>query len=45
VDGKLDDPAWQKAASLGDFVQGSSNRPDVESRLLVTYDKDNLYLA
>jgi len=43
-DGKLDEAAWKSAAAMSGFVRG----PDpavVKTRVLVTYDKDNLYVA
>jgi hypothetical protein len=45
ADGKLDEPAWKQAAAMGDFLQGRSQRPLVDTRVLATYDKENLYLA
>jgi len=45
ADGKLNEAAWKQATALGDFIQGRSQRPEVESRVLVTYDKVNLYVA
>ena len=44
VDGKLNDAAWAKATALSDFVRGP-DRPKVKTRLLVTYDATNLYVA
>jgi len=43
-DGKLDEPAWKNAPALTDFIRGS-DRPEVKTRALLTYDKDNLYVA
>jgi len=45
VDGVLDEKAWTKACAMTDFVLGPSGKPEVQSRVLVTYDKDNLYVA
>jgi len=45
ADGKLDEPAWKQAAAMGDFILGRSQRPEVDTRVLATYDKDNLYIA
>jgi len=45
VNGKLDDPAWRDATALTDFVTGRSQRSEVATRVLVTYDDANLYLA
>ncbi len=45
VDGMLDEAAWKSAVAMSDFVKGRADKPEVETRLLVTYDKDNLYLA
>jgi hypothetical protein len=45
ADGKLNEAAWKQAVALGDFILGRSQRPEVDTRVLVTYDKDNLYVA
>jgi len=44
ADGALDEAAWKSAVALTDFIRGS-DRPDVKTRVLVTYDKANLYVA
>lgn len=45
IDGKLDDPAWKTATALTDFITGRSQRSEVETRALITYDDVNLYVA
>jgi hypothetical protein len=45
VDGKLTDAAWVGAIAMTDFISGRSGKPPVGTRVLVTYDKDNLYIA
>ncbi len=45
VDGVLDDAAWANALAMTDFTLEQSDKPEVQSRVLVTYDKDNLYVA
>jgi len=45
VDGVLDEAAWRKAIAMSDFVLGNSDKPPVQSRVLLTHDKDNLYVA
>jgi hypothetical protein len=45
LDGKLGSPAWKGAIALTDFVVGRTQKPSVETRALVTYDKENLYVA
>jgi len=45
VDGKLDEPVWKTAVAMGDFTRGRSDKPEVDTRVLVTFDKDNLYVA
>ena len=45
VDGKLTDAAWKNAVAVGDFFLGRTQRPEVDTRVLVTYDKDNLYVG
>jgi len=45
VDGSLDETAWAKATAMTDFVLGPSGKPEVQSRVLVTYDDENLYVA
>ncbi|MFW6158119.1 MAG: sugar-binding protein [Planctomycetota bacterium] len=44
IDGELADAAWADALALGDFVRGP-DRPAFKTRVLVTYDEDNLYVA
>ena len=48
LDGKLDEKAWQNAASCGNFVEinpGDNIKCEVDTKVLVTYDDDNLYFA
>jgi hypothetical protein len=46
VDGKLDDPAWSKAASVGNFIGNSDRSPakyETDARIL--YDDNYLYFS
>lgn len=48
IDGVLDEPAWQQAACAEGFVEnspGDQTKPPVESRVLITYDENKLYLG
>ncbi len=45
VDGKLTEAAWHDAIAMTDFISGRSGKPAVPTRLLVTYDQNNLYLG
>jgi creatinine amidohydrolase/Fe(II)-dependent formamide hydrolase-like protein len=48
IDGKLDDPIWQRLAPLDPFLPyltSASAAPAAQTRLRVTYDESNLYLA
>jgi hypothetical protein len=48
IDGKLDDPVWQKAALFGDFLQtspGDNIKPTHPTEFMMGYDAKNLYLA
>jgi hypothetical protein len=45
VDGSLSDSAWKNATAVSDFLIGRSQKSQVDTRVLLTYDKDNLYLA
>lgn len=49
IDARLDEPAWQRAASTGPFVQPSSGRPAPESKVnavaRVAWDPERLYLG
>lgn len=48
VDGRLDDPAWQRAEAATGFRQADPNRgalPTEETVFKVAYDEDNLYFA
>ncbi len=48
IDGLLDDPGWAGAAVAENFCEnspGDHTEPPVQTRVLVTYDAHNLYLA
>jgi hypothetical protein len=48
VDGNLTDEAWRLAGRAGNFVErypGDMTEPEVKTDVLMTYDKDNLYVA
>ena len=48
VDGNLDDAGWIGAAVAENFAEhspGDQTRPDVDTRVWITYDDDNLYVA
>jgi len=48
IDGNLDDSGWRDAAGSQNFVErypGDNIRPEVQTRVMVTYDNDNLYIA
>ncbi len=48
IDGRLDDQAWTGAALATDFSQFrpvDDVKPEVATRVLVTYDNDNLYFG
>jgi hypothetical protein len=48
IDGKLDDPGWQGATMLGNFVErypGDNIQPDVRTEIKITYDEKKLYVA
>ena len=48
IDGNLDDSGWQGAAVADSFAEhspGDQTRPDVDTRVWITYDDDNLYVA
>jgi hypothetical protein len=48
LDGVLDDPAWQEAASVEDFhivVSDEFGKPGERSRVYLAFDADNLYFA
>jgi len=48
IDGVLDEPAWQTAASPGPLLQKEpveSGPPSQQTDVLVLYDKDNLYIS
>ncbi|UCG61418.1 MAG: carbohydrate binding family 9 domain-containing protein [Candidatus Zixiibacteriota bacterium] len=48
VDGDLSDPGWRGAAEAGNFAEhqpGDQTQPPVDTRALITYDSDKLYVA
>ena len=48
VDGWLNDPGWQSAATADHFVEsspGNQIKPPVETRAMMTYDDEHLYVA
>ncbi len=48
IDGKLDDPCWQKAAQTGDFIQFEPNAGEPathKTRVYLLYDPNRLYVG
>jgi hypothetical protein len=46
IDGKIDDPCWNKAESANDFVVlGKGTLTEVNTKLTTLYDEKNLYMA
>jgi hypothetical protein len=48
IDGKLDDPIWQRAVRLSNFSEiqpGENTKPAVETEAYFTYDADNIYVG
>ncbi len=48
VDGRLDDAGWRGAAVADGFAEhspGDQTRPEVDTEVLVAYDRDHLYVA
>jgi hypothetical protein len=48
IDGKLDEHAWKLAGECNNFVEispGDNIKCEVETKMLITYDDDNLYLG
>ncbi|MFH1700269.1 MAG: DUF5916 domain-containing protein [Candidatus Zixiibacteriota bacterium] len=48
IDGAINDPGWKNAAIADHFVEnepGDQIKPPVDTKVLVTYDDNNLYLA
>ena len=48
IDGIFDESAWSRAASTDNFLEfqpGNNVEPPVPTKVKVTYDKDNLYVA
>jgi hypothetical protein len=48
IDGQLNDPGWQQAATIDQFVENSPGdqiEPPVKTKAFLTYDNENLYVA
>lgn len=48
IDGRLDDPGWHGAAVADNFAEhepGDQTKPPVETKALITYDDQHLYVA
>ncbi|MFH2037527.1 MAG: sugar-binding protein [Candidatus Zixiibacteriota bacterium] len=48
IDGELNDSGWKNCASTGDFAEtypGDNSAPAVDTKVLVTYDDDNIYIG
>ena len=46
IDGHFNDPAWKDAVLLGDFMLNTTPVPaQAKTTVLVTYDRDNLYVG
>ena len=48
IDGDLGDAGWQGAAVADNFAEhnpGDQTKPDVDTRVLIAYDDDNLYVG
>jgi Domain of unknown function (DUF5916)/Carbohydrate family 9 binding domain-like len=48
IDGELDESAWKDAAAADGFAEtnpGDQIRPPVESKAMIAYDDENLYVA
>ena len=48
IDGKLDDPCWQKAAQTGDFIQFEPNSGEPaghKTKVYLLYDQNRLYVG
>jgi hypothetical protein len=48
IDGILDDNGWQQAAIASNFAEhqpGDQVQPRVETKVLITYDDENIYVA
>lgn len=48
IDGKLNDAGWKNAGTIDQFVEnypGDQIKPPVETKVFITYDNDNLYVA
>ncbi|MCG3181935.1 MAG: hypothetical protein BIFFINMI_04381 [Phycisphaerae bacterium] len=46
IDGQLTEGCWAKrSVAMTDFTKGNSDKPEVPTRVLVGYNKDNLYVA
>jgi hypothetical protein len=48
IDGKLDEPVWQQAVFISDFVQKEPNQggtPSQRTEVAIAYDRDALYVG
>lgn len=45
IDGRLNEPAWEKAESTGPFVNWDGTEPADETTAKMLWDRENLYLA
>lgn len=45
ADGKLDEAIWKDASAVTEFIVGKGKPATQQTRALVAYDKDNLYIA
>jgi hypothetical protein len=48
IDGKLDDPGWEKVVKAANFAErspGDNTKPEVETEAFMTYDDGKLYVA
>ncbi|MBN2206791.1 MAG: carbohydrate binding family 9 domain-containing protein, partial [Candidatus Aminicenantes bacterium] len=48
IDGRLDEPAWERAGKLDRFYEwqpGDNSEPPVKTECLVTYDESRIYIA
>ncbi|MDD2707432.1 MAG: DUF6067 family protein [Verrucomicrobiae bacterium] len=45
IDGKLDDPCWSETTEIGNFLLLGGALAREQTRVCVTYDRENLYVA
>jgi len=45
IDGKVDDAAWQSAPVAADFVTAIGNKANAQTKAMIGYDAENLYVA